>query len=184
LSEKSSKEANILPKNIRKEVKKLFKDGLKIYKVGDYEEAINLFDDALKLDPSNYEILNQKGVILDKMDKYEEALKIYDQAIKLNPTQTKAYYNKGLLLKDLKKLDEAMESFDKVTEIDIMNLSAHFEKALIYDEFGNLDEAIKRYEVIVEAKPRANLVRYHLNKALDKKAETTNAWKARLNQDK
>ena len=104
MSKNISKDSELSPRQIKKEVKRLFKDALKIYKLGDYEEAINLFDDALELDPINYEILNQKGVILDKMNKTEEAMKIYDKAIEIDPEQTKAYYNKGLLLKDLKKL--------------------------------------------------------------------------------
>ena len=114
------------------------------------------------------------------MDNTEEAIKVYDKAIEIEPEQTKAYYNKGLLLKDLKKYDEALEIFDKVTEIDIMHLSSHFEKGLIHDELGHLEEAIKYYEAIVEVKPRANLVRYYLNIALEKKAETTNVWKSKL----
>jgi len=180
LSENITEDSELTPRQIKKEVKRLFKDALKIYKLGDLEEAIKLFDDALELDPNNYEVLNQKGVLLDKLDNTEEAIKIYDKAIEIEPEQTKAYYNKGLLLKDLKKYDEALEIFDKVTEIDIMHLSSHFEKGLIHDELGHLEEAIKYYEAIVEVKPRANLVRYYLNIALEKKAETTNVWKSRL----
>ena len=177
MSKKKALESEIIDK---KKGKKLFKAALKLYRIGDYEGAINYIDEALIAYPDNYEYINQKGVLLDKIEKHVEAIEAYDQAIKIDPTHTKAFYNKGLALKDLKKYEEAIRSFDEVTKINITHLSAHFEKGVIYELLENYPEAIRRYEVILEIRPRADGVRRQLSKALEKYSEITNVWKDKI----
>jgi tetratricopeptide (TPR) repeat protein len=167
----------------KRKIKKLYKIGLKFYSFKYYNEAIEIFDEVLKKDPTIYDVWNQKGVALDKLGKHEEALKAYEQAIKIDPKQTKAIYNKGLTLKDLQRYDEALKSFDEVLNIDITNLHAHLEKGIIYDLLGNYPEAIKRYETILSIKPKDNLVRSMLNKVLEKNPEFSSAWKDRIKSD-
>ncbi len=178
MSKKKSTESEVVVD--KRKGKKLFKYALKLYRIGDYEGAIEYLEDAIIAHPDNYEFWNQKGVILDKIENHEEAIKAYDQAIKIDPAQTKAFYNKGLALKDLKKYEEAIKTFDEVTKINITHLSAHFEKAVIYEILGNYPEAIRRYEVILEIRPRADAVKRQLNKALEKYSEITNVWKDKI----
>ena len=160
--------------------KKLFRSALKLYRIGDYEGAIEYIDEALIAHPDNYDYYNQKGVILDKMENHEEAIEVYDQASKIDPTQTKALYNKGLALKDLNRYEDAIKTFDELTNINITHLSAQFEKAVIYELLGNYPEAIRRYEVILEIRPKAENVKRKLNKALEKYSEITNVWKDKI----
>ena len=178
MSEKNATESEVIVD--KKKGKKLFKAALKLYRIGDYEGAVEYIDEALIAHPDNYEYYNQKGVVLDKIESHEEAIEAYDQAIRIDPTQTKAFYNKGLALKDLKKYEDAIRAFDEVTKINITHLSAHFEKAVIYEELGNYPEAIRRYEVILEIRPRADNVKRRLNKALEKYSEITNIWKDKM----
>lgn len=178
MSKKNAMDSEVLVD--KKKGKKLFKAALKLYRIGDYEGAIDYIDEALIAHPDYYEYYNQKGVILDKLEAHEEAIEAYDQAIKIDSTQTKAFYNKALALKDLKKYEDAIRTFDKVTEINITHLSAHFEKAVIYELLGNYPEAIRRYEVILEIRPRADNVKRKLNKALEKYSEITNVWKDKI----
>ncbi|MFF1289288.1 tetratricopeptide repeat protein [Bacillus thuringiensis] len=46
-----------------------------------YEEAIEYFDKALKLNPDDNGILLNKGIALDQMGNHEEAIEYYDQII-------------------------------------------------------------------------------------------------------
>ena len=176
----SNNSTNIISREQKRQAKKLFKEGLKQYQRGYYEESVKIFDDAIKINPYDYQIWIQKGVILDKLQKHEEAISAYEEAIKVDSNQTSAYYNKGLALKDLQKYEEAITAFDDATKINITHLSAHFEKALIYDKLENYPEAIRRYEAILDIKPNSNAVRYKLNIALEKQGKIANAWKNRI----
>jgi tetratricopeptide (TPR) repeat protein len=52
---------------------------------GKYDEAIEAYDEAIRLDPSYAEIWVNKGLAFRNQGKYDEAIKAYDEAIKLDP---------------------------------------------------------------------------------------------------
>ena len=56
-------------------LKKLFRDSLPIY------------DEILKSDPENIDVINNKGYALSKMKNYDEAILCYDKGLKINPTE-------------------------------------------------------------------------------------------------
>ncbi len=66
------------------------------YESGEYEEALETYDDASKLDPKQGLAWYMKGMTLFKMGKYDEALLAFDMASKLDinliePLLGKAY---------------------------------------------------------------------------------------------
>lgn len=62
-----------------------FKEASKFYKLGEFEQAINCYEQIIEIDPLNeYAYLN-KGAILIILDKYKEAVLCLDQAINAIP---------------------------------------------------------------------------------------------------
>ena len=53
--------------------------------LGKYQEAIEWYDKALKIDPNNVFALNNKGLALSNLGKYEEAIEWFDKALKIDP---------------------------------------------------------------------------------------------------
>ena len=49
---------------------------------GKYEEAIKVYDEAIRLDPKLADALCHKGNALSARGKYDEAIKAYDEAIR------------------------------------------------------------------------------------------------------
>jgi len=54
-------------------------------KLGNYDEAIQAYDEAIKLDPEYATAWYNKGVTLSKQGYCDEAIQAYDEAIRLNP---------------------------------------------------------------------------------------------------
>jgi tetratricopeptide (TPR) repeat protein len=52
---------------------------------GKYEDALEIFEKALDLDPNNHEIWNQKGVALRSMGRYDEAVECFNKSLELVP---------------------------------------------------------------------------------------------------
>lgn len=50
-----------------------------------YEEAIKIFDEALKIDPHRLSVLYNKGNSYLHMKKFHEAIEWYDRAIAVQP---------------------------------------------------------------------------------------------------
>jgi cytochrome c-type biogenesis protein CcmH/NrfG len=59
-----------------------------------YDEAINAFDEAIKLDPKFVQAWNSKGDALRWQGEYDDAIKAYDEAIRLDPKNINAWINK------------------------------------------------------------------------------------------
>ena len=64
-------------------------------------EALARFDAAIRIDASNPEIHNTRGVCLNLMRRSEEAVASYERAIRLDPNYATAHQNRGIALKEL-----------------------------------------------------------------------------------
>ena len=86
-----------------------------------YEEAIQCYDEALKINPNDESVWENKADALASLDKYEEALQCYDEALEINPENEHALTMKGTGLFQLKKYDEALQCYDEALQINPEN---------------------------------------------------------------
>jgi tetratricopeptide (TPR) repeat protein len=68
--------------------------GLSYFEKEDFEDAINEFSTAIKLDPHPFHY-NNRGLANYHMGLLEDAKKDYDEAIKGNPDDALVYFNRG-----------------------------------------------------------------------------------------
>jgi tetratricopeptide (TPR) repeat protein len=68
-----------------------------------YQEAIEVHNMTLHLEPENDLTYSNKGQALVFLRKYEEAIEAYDKALQLNPKNHVATNNKGIALYSLKR---------------------------------------------------------------------------------
>jgi tetratricopeptide (TPR) repeat protein len=66
-------------------------------------EAIDWYDNAIKQDSNNFDLLFNKAYSLGELDKYNEAIEYYDKALKVKPDYIHSLYNKRLALDELEK---------------------------------------------------------------------------------
>ena len=69
--------------------------------LNNYNEAIILYDESLKIDPNDTFVLINNGIALSYLKKYEEAIVCYDNALRIDPNDTVVLRNKGITLNDL-----------------------------------------------------------------------------------
>ena len=106
-----------------------------------YEDAIKLYDQVLKIDPSSVEALNGNGLALNKLGRYQDAITWLDNALKIEPTSAKLLNNKGVSLANLDKFGEAITWFDKAIKIDPSFIDALYNKGGALAELGKYGEA-------------------------------------------
>jgi tetratricopeptide (TPR) repeat protein len=87
-----------------------------LYGQGKYDEAIQAYDKAIKLDPKA-EYWIRKADALVASGKYDVAVHAYEKAIELDPNDAMAWLYKGLSLDKLGRRDEAIQAYDKVIEL-------------------------------------------------------------------
>jgi tetratricopeptide (TPR) repeat protein len=108
-------------------INKLIKKGEKHLKKGQFEDALRIFDFALKLDGKNEKLLEYKSIALNELDRVDEAYECLEQIAKINPEKKK-------LLAEARKIPE-IQRCDKLME-DAQRLVAHqqYKKAISYYE--------------------------------------------------
>lgn len=68
-----------------------------------YNESIEAFDEAIRIDPQFVQALSNKSKALGHQGKYGEAVQTFDKALELNSQYASAWNNKGISLKNLGK---------------------------------------------------------------------------------
>lgn len=85
--------------------------GIVFYLNSDYESALNSFNQAMLLRPSQSHVYSNMGMVLYKQDKLEQALSYFNKAKKLASNIYLSSFLEGLLLLKLFKYQEAYNIF-------------------------------------------------------------------------
>jgi hypothetical protein len=108
---------------------------------GKYEESLQAYDQAIKIDPIDAEAWNNKGVALNKLVRHSEALAAYEKAIAIDSQYAEAWNNRGIVLCMQGKYNEALQSINKAISINSNLAEAWNAKGLALDYLGQSTEA-------------------------------------------
>ena len=78
--------------------------------LGKYEEAIESYKQAIRIDPDDAKGHYNLGNTYFKSGKYKEAIESYKQAIRINPDYANAHYNLGVVYDKLGMYEESIEA--------------------------------------------------------------------------
>jgi len=127
-------------------------DGYDHYGKGEYEEALDAFDEAIDDDDDEPDGYVGKGLVLSAMERYEEAVSAFDAAVKIKP-DTNTYNLKGINLAALGRFEEAVAAYDKAIELEPEDASAYSLRGLSLLGLGRKEEAKASYEKAHELDP-------------------------------
>jgi len=114
----------------------LINRGYELDKVGKFQEAIQMYDQALGINPSNVHALYNKGNSLYNLERYPEALNLFERALEIDPFDTDALNNKGNVLEKLGKYKAAFKIYDKAFEINPSDVSALINKESAMEQYS------------------------------------------------
>ena len=103
--------------NEKKKIKLLLKEGRQHQKENP-EKALKIFNNIIKIDPTNFEVWGLKGESLILMKRYEEAIEPLKKGLELNPKDIYAAYILGSYFESKGKLELALEYYEKTIEIN------------------------------------------------------------------
>lgn len=95
----------------------LFSTGIQKALRGDYAHAIEDYDQALQLVPSNSEVYYNRGVAYFSINRPQNALQDFSQAIALQPTMAEAYGNRGLIRQTLGDRKGALADYKRARHL-------------------------------------------------------------------
>jgi len=92
--------------------------GATLLHLGQAEEALQCFEEALASDPHHTEAWVKKGLALEQMQRLDEALESFDQALALDSSITAAYLHKGGVCNQLQRYSEALDCYEKALQTE------------------------------------------------------------------
>jgi serine/threonine protein kinase len=125
------------PRPVRQKTKEQWvNEGDAFYNAGRYKEAIEVYDNAIRLDP-RYEVsYNNRGNSYRKLGEYTRAIEDYNRAIELDPRYANAYGGRGFTYYYLNDYQRAIQGFDYALQLDPGITWFKSEREDAYRKFG------------------------------------------------
>lgn len=128
-----------------KEINKLIDEAASYYPSNDFDQAIKIYKEALKLDKKSPLINHELAFCYSRKGEYKLAIKYADIVIKNKTTDTEnrtyAYITKGTALDDMGKSDAAIKFFEDIIPKAEKHYMLHHSLALCYFRQGQYIKA-------------------------------------------
>ncbi|EKD07374.1 protein prenyltransferase alpha subunit [Arthrospira platensis C1] len=121
--------------------------------LGEYEQALSSFDQALKYKPDFHDAWNNRGNVLYDLGEYEQAISSYDQALKYKQDYHEAWYNRGNALYNLGEYEQAISSFDQALKYKPDLHEAWLNRGNALSDLGEYEQAISSFDQALKYKP-------------------------------
>ncbi len=127
-------------------VEYLFNLGLEKAEVGDLEEALMSWNQAITLNPEFAPAWHNRGSALAYLNRLAEAVQSFDQAIALNVNDIESWYDRGNALFRLQQWQEAIISWERVIGIQPNHYPAWYHRGLALEKLQRFSEALNSYQ--------------------------------------
>jgi serine/threonine protein kinase len=120
-----------------------------------YSQALQAYEEALRMDPLNFYAWNGKGTTLYNQGNYRKALEAYLRAAEIEPDNAVVWVSAGLVLIRLQRYQQALVHFARALSIDPQYIAAWNGKADAQLDLNMPDEALASYEHALSLDPRS-----------------------------
>jgi tetratricopeptide (TPR) repeat protein len=120
----------------------LYRTGLDSLWLGNYDNAVGYFENAVNKNPKRADAWVQVGYCKVKQGKSREAINAYQQALQLQPGSPDIYNKLGDAYYYAGRLHEAIGSYTEAARLDPGNAEFYYNLALAYFESGNYSRAV------------------------------------------
>lgn len=141
------------------EVEELFLEGARLLTLKNFDQALELFNQVLSLEPHHIKALEARAVIYLQKGEVELAEKDLKLALSLEPENARLYYKLGQVYYRKKNLDQALELFTKAIELDPTYTASYMARSQVLRDKGleeaadlELDKAVSLYRELAKAK--------------------------------
>lgn len=135
-----------------------YREGLRFLKAQKYQEALDKFNECLKISPKYYDAWYGKALVyqLTGFDKF--AARRYMELLKRRPDMDQARINLAALHRKHKNYEGAEDEYRLVIEHYFYNFAAHYNLANTLLEQKKFEEALKEYKICLKLKPNSPMV--------------------------
>ena len=161
-----------------KDPKVLLENSKEKQRIGAYDEAIEILNVAVKIDPKFVPAYNQMGLILFEADKKDESIEAFKNAIAIDPENLNSRLGLGKTYSMITRNDLAVEQYLKAADLKKNDPEILFKIALEYWYHQNLEKSKEYYNKVLEID--SSHIQTHLN--LISVYESLEEWKKAIRE--
>lgn len=117
--------------------------GYSFDRVGNYQRAIDEYNQAITIDPQSSDAYYNRGVAYRKLGDHDKALADFKKAIEIVPTKYEAYTNLDWILAQRREWDTIIAYWTKLIDQQPSNAAAYRERGGAYYQKGDLAHALE-----------------------------------------
>lgn len=121
---------------------------------GNYDQALEFYDQAISEENQPALAFFKKGKIFLEKNSLEKAKEAFQDSLDLDPENPEAWAHLGDIYRKIGEKDRAVETYDKALDYDEDHLGAWRGKGKALYELGMYDEALLSFERILEIEPK------------------------------
>lgn len=124
------------------------------HRLGWAKEAAADFSEAIRLEPKNPRLLNNRGFLWLSQQKFDEALRDFDAAIALDPTYPNSYNNRGLLQIAQGRYRQAVLDLDQALQVNPNYVDAYNNRGFALMHLGVWERALGDFQRALALDPK------------------------------
>ncbi len=129
---------------------KLYKKGVNLMADEKLEDACEVFEQALRIDPGSVDTLLKLGYARFHLDQYADALKAYDRVLEIDVTHPEAWNLKSLVDYEQKNYSKALDAVENAVESDPNYGMAWYNKACYLSLLNQVPESLEALKRSIE----------------------------------
>lgn len=108
--------------------------------------ALQYFDNVLRLDSTNLEAREFKGVYFKRRGEFDKAFEIYRDIVSRNPDYSNAWFDMATIYLEQDSISKAYDHFDIAVKTDPLFVKAYYYRGLCSELQGNMEAALADYK--------------------------------------
>lgn len=156
----------------------LYKEGTEYWNRGEYERALECYQEVLKGDPRSLSMLNMVGVTLCRLGRYAEGGQQFRRAIHIKEGHPEAHCNLGGLLRSQGLLAESERHLRRALKLRVTMIEAQISLGATLFMMGRTAEARELLDKALRLSPREPEALMHMGRvaALEGNKEEAESW--------
>ncbi|CAD8071796.1 unnamed protein product [Paramecium primaurelia] len=142
---------------------KLYQRGNYLLKKGKYDQAINLFDRVLEIDPEFADAYYSKAIVAFEQNKIEDAQNLLQITLEKQPDHVYALNEAGCLMIKQRKFTEALDYLEKAFAKQQNFSEVNYSLAYALSKLNRKEESLKYYDLAIQED--AQQKHFYINKA-------------------
>ena len=131
----------------------IINEAVALHNDGQLTEALTIYENILKIQPTNCDALHLLGVIAYQTKQYQRAVDLTSKALEILPNSALFYSNRGIALQELGQLDAAVSNYDNAIALKPDYAEAYSNRGNALIILNQLEAAVSSYDKAVALKP-------------------------------